>query len=303
MKSDSVFRRNLAIVAALHVAFVSVLFFAGKFQRKPRVENIVWLEGGSIGGGESADGDAEPAAPEPAPAPEPEPTPLPPEPEPEAKPELIKPPSELPMATPEPATPKPTTPKPITPKPLTPKPPTPKPATPKPATAKPATPKKTSPKPSATAVAKATSKPGDTTKATPGIAKSAVAGSTPGTKPGGNGPGSGNGKGPGKTGSGTGASEHGWYFSMIRERFMARWAQPTDIQRGGADVITLVKLRINADGTIASYKIITESGYPQMEESVLRAVEKVTQIDPLPAGLNTDGFLDVPLQFKLDQGQ
>jgi acetolactate synthase small subunit len=34
---------------------------------------------------------------------------------------------------------------------------------------------------------------------------------------------------------------------MIRDRFMARWAQPTDIQRGGADVITMVKLRINAE--------------------------------------------------------
>lgn len=294
MKSNSVFRRNLIIVAALHVAFVGALFFAGKFSGNPPVENIMWIEGGSIGGGEPGEGEPEPP-PEPVTStPEPEPEPLVPEPEPEP-PTLIKPPSELTLSTPEPATPKP-----VTPKPHTPKPATPKPATPKPATAKPATPKKASPKPSATASAKAKATPSDPAKGTTGTAKSGTAATE---KPGGNGVGPGNGKGPGKTGSGTGASEHGWYFSMIRERFMARWAQPTDIQRGGADVITLVKLRINADGAIASYKIVTESGYPQMEESVLRAVEKVTQIDPLPAGLNTDGFLDVPLQFKLDQGQ
>lgn len=308
MKSDPAFRRNLLIVAALHVAFVGALYLAGKLQPKPKVETITWLDGGSIGGGEPGAGEPEPPTPEPeAPPPLPE---LPP-PEPAPAPTLITPPppSEIAVATPAPATPKPETPRPATPKPATPKPATPKPVTPR-TTPKPkpkATPK-TTPKPAAEETGKPKSSPSEKPKGTPGAAKTsdtiASAGSGNSTaKGGGNGAGTGNGKGPGKAGGGTGASEFGWYFSMIRDRFMARWVQPTDIQRGGADVITMVKLRINADGTIASHEVVRESGYPQMEESVLRAVEKVQQIDPLPAGLSSDGFLDVPLQFKLDQGQ
>jgi TonB family protein len=228
-----------------------------------------------------------------------------------------QPPSEIvTQATPEPATPKPATPKPETPKPQTPKPITPKPATPKPATPKPATPKttpkatpkKTTPKPGTDSTPKAKATPGEKTTGTPGPKKTDGTATSTNAKPGegktgGNGPGDGNGKGPGKTGNGTGASEYGWYFSMLHDRFHNRWEQPTSIVRAGTDYVTTLKIRIAKDGTISNREIVHSSGNPVMDESVLAAANKVQQIEPLPAGLGNGDSFEIQVNFKLDQGQ
>ncbi len=317
MPEDSAFRRNLLLVAALHVAFVGAVWLLGLWPSKTPPAQVVWLEGGSIGGGEPGEGEAAPppapdmeeAEPEPAPVAEPEKMELiavaPPA-EPPAESEIV-----TPKATPEPATPKPATPKPATPKPIPPKPETPKPATPK---AKPkATPKvapKPKPKPKATPRATAAPKPkpspGDTPKTTPGPKKedsTATNAKSGEGKPGGNGPGTGNGKGSGKTGNGVGEAQFGWYFSMLHDRFHNRWEQPTSIVRAGADFVTTLKIRIAKDGTISQREIVHSSGNPVMDESVLAAANKVQQIDPLPAGLGSGDILEIQVNFKLDQGQ
>jgi len=324
MPPDRTFRRNVAIVAALHVVFVALVYVISSLHNKPAPPQVLWLDGGSIGGGDM------PGENSAAPAPEPEPEPLP---EPAAnqrRPELISvpppppvAPSELvtPQTTPEPATPKPATPKPETPKPTTPKPETPRPATPKPATPKPkpkttpkpkpkATPKpkpstpKATPKDDGEASPKPKASPTDKPESAAGTAKAegtATSGSKSGMT-GGNGPGTGNGKGPGKTGSGSGASEFGWYYSMIHDRFHNRWEQPTSIVRNTQEFVTTLKIRISKDGTILHREIVRTSGDTIMDESVMAAAEKVQQIDPLPAGLGTGDVFEVNIAFKLDQG-
>ena len=318
MPPDRTFRRNVAIVAALHIAFVGLVYLIGSLRAKPAPEQVLWLEGGSIGGGDFPGENS--AAPAPAPEAEPLPDPTPAE----ARPELIAvpppppvAPSELvtPPATPEPATPKPTTPKPETPKPETPKPTTPKPTTPKPATPKPkpkATPKpkpkpstpKATPKPDGETSPKPKAAPAEKAEGTTGAVKAdgeTKTASKTGTT-GGNGPGTGNGKGPGKIGSGSGASEFGWYFSMLHDRFHARWEQPTSIVRNAQEFTTTLKIRISKDGTILHREIVRTSGDTLMDESVMAAAERVQQIDPLPAGLGTGDFFEVNIAFKLDQG-
>ncbi len=291
MTEDRQFRRNFALVAALHLVLLAGLFVFGKLQPRPHPPEILWLDGGSLGGG-GAPETPEPEATPPDPAPKPEP-----EPEPPAVSEII-----LPKATPEP-TPKP---KPATPKPATPKPDTPKPATPKPtpkATPKP-TPK-SSPKPDAGEKPKAT--PSDKPKASPGPRKTdsakseGAAGQGPKSK--GAGTGIGSGKGAGHEGGGARANEFSWYFTMLHDRFHARWEQPTSIVRTGADYVTTLKLRIGKDGTILNREIVNGSGNSAMDESVLAAAGKVTQVDPLPAGLGTGDHFEVKIEFKLDQGQ
>ena len=307
--SDSSFRRNLLIVAALHVVFIGAVWLASEWPGKKPPDQVLWLEGGSVGGGETGAGEPEPVSNPDPPTPEPEPPP---------KMELVQPPplappapSEIvqPKATPAPITPPPATPKPTTPKPTTPKPETPKPTTPK------ATPKATpptSPKPKGTpkdsASPKPKASPAEKPKGTPGAKKTDGAATSteakPGTaKPGGNGPGTGNGKGTGKTGSGTGDPPFGWYFSMLHDRFHNRWEQPTSIVRAGADFVTTLKIRIAKDGTISNREIVNSSGNPVMDESVLAAANKVQQIDPLPAGLGDGEFFEIKVNFKLDQGQ
>ncbi len=322
MPPDRTFRRNVAIVAALHVAFIVAIYVIASLRSKPAPPQIVWLEGGSIGGGNILGENSAPAAP----APEAEPLPEPPPSEPKTELISVPPPPPAPapseLVTPQ-ATPIPETPKPATPKPETPKPETPKPATPKPTTPKPATPK---PKPKATATPKPKPKP-STPKATPkesgesspkpkaptaekaegatGTAKTDGEAKTVGKSgaTGGNGPGTGNGKGPGKAGSGTGASEFGWYFSMLHDRFHNRWEQPTSIVRNAQEFTTTLKLRIGKDGTILHREILRPSGDTLMDESVMAAAEKVQQVDPLPAGLGTGDVFEINIAFKLDQGQ
>ena len=83
---------------------------------------------------------------------------------------------------------------------------------------------------------------------------------------------------------------------MLHDRYYSRWEQPVGI---GQDVVATVKLRIMKDGTIAKHDMIKSSGNPQMDESVMTAVEKVKQIDPLPAGLGNGEYFDLNVAFKV----
>ena len=316
MRPDRTFRRNLLVIAVLHVVAVVLIYLFSLWQGKSKADQVLWLEGGSIGGGNPGSGEP---APEPEKSTEPEPKPEPP---PETKPELLPPPPEksapselvTPKTTPEPTTPKPATPTP-TPKPNTPKPETPKPVTPKPATPKPTpkhTPKPKPATPKATPTAeegedatpKPKASPSAKPKGTPTVAKGEGTTSAASDKPGasgGNGVGTGNGKGPGKAGNGSGASEFGWYLSMIHDRLYSRWDQPTNIAHAAQNIATTLKLRISKDGTILSREIVHPSGDTTMDQSVMTAAERVQQIDPLPAGLGTGDTFEINIAFKLDQ--
>ena len=311
------FRRNLIGVAIGHALILLVLFCAGIFKSKPKPEEVLWLSEGAMGGGESAaaateepEAKREPEIAEPEPVkpekvePIPEPTP-PPKEEKTPDSDIVEP-----KPAPAPTTPKPATPKPATPKPATPK-PTPKPATPKPATPKPATPKATpkdkatadsSPKPKADASPKPKTDDSKKPAGTPGVAKkegdkSGTAKEGTSSKPGTTSGGTGDGTGKGKTGTGKDAiSSFGWYTDMLHDRYYSRWDQPVGI---GQDVVATVKLRIMKDGTIAKHDLVKTSGNPQMDESVMTAVEKVTQIDPLPAGLGNGEYFDLNVAFKV----
>ena len=295
-----VFWRNFRIIAIGHVVLLLALFLAGMLRPEPTPDQVLWLDGGSIGGGESAASEpdmaqADPTSREPEVPPEPEvPVPPPPPVEKIAPSEIVEP-----KPKPVPATPKPATPKPATPKPATPKPATPKPATPKPKETK------ATPKPSASPKSAASSKP----KATPeGTAKASPSPEKPkgatgegkvGAKEGKSGDpgGSGSGKGTGKAGSGSGGiSQFGWYMDSLHDYYYSRWEQPVGL---GQDVIATVKLRIMKDGTVAKHDLVKSSGTPQMDESVMSAVQKVEKIDALPAGLGNGEYFDLNVNFKV----
>ncbi len=299
------FRQTAAFVVGAHALVLIFFALIAKFQHKPEVEQIQWLDGGVMGGGEAGSMNA--AAPEPEP---PEPPPAPPEPEPEAPKPPPEPTSDLavPQATPPPATPKPETPKPATPKPATPKPTTPK---PKPATPKP--PKKTTPK--ASPKKSASPKPASSPKPSPKVSPGAAAASPkPAPKEGeghgdstaaadkaggGKGASVGEGKGKGTAGNGPGAgkpSDFGWYFSSLRDRYYAVWAPPS-VPDAGSLVVTL-KLRVKRDGTVLGHELIKSSGNSLMDGSVLAAAEQVPKIDPLPPGLGKEDVVEIPINFK-----
>lgn len=301
------FRTNLALTAFVHLVVLLGFFLAARFQPKPKVEQIMWLDGGLAGGGAPATSAPLPA-PEPDPEPEPEVIPDPPKPEPAPTPppqpsapsEIVEP---KPKATPPP-TPVPT------PKPATPKPATPKPATPKPKATPRATPKATpakaaSPKPQASP-ARTTPKPETDggAKASPAPVKSegnaaAEKASTGKTKGAGSNDTTGEGKGKGTAGSGTGAgkpSDFGWYFSLLRDKFYAVWSPPT--VPDGASLVVRLKIRVKRDGTVLGSELVKSSGNSLMDGSVLEAARQVTQIDPLPNGLGKGDVIEIPVDFQ-----
>lgn len=301
------FWQTASFVVAAHAFVLIVCAIAAKFQSKPKIEQIQWLDGGTMGGGDLGAAPAPPPEPEPPtpipepPDPVPEPPPPPPAPEPTS--ELAVPKATPPPATPEPATPKPATPKPTTPKPSTPT-PKPKPKTtpkPTPKASPKATPKKAaSPKPSASP--KASPKAGASASPKPAAkADGDGNGESPGAEKTGSGKGAGvgEGKGKGTAGNGPGAgkpSDFGWYFASLRDHYYAVWAPPS--VPDAASLVVTLRIRVKRDGTVLGHELVKSSGNSLMDGSVLAAAEQVTKIDPLPPGLGKEDIVEIPVNFK-----
>ena len=310
---DRQLRRNLIWVALFHLVLIGLFVWFSLREKKP-VEEITWLDSSDLAAMVEQLQEEVRENPTPTPTPTPKPTPR--------KPSPQEPPSEIPLATPTPTptpTPKPTptpTPKPTptpTPKPTptpTPK-PTPTPTPTPPPTATPTqtptpTPKPTptaTPKPSPTATPKAsptatpkatptgTPKPGPTVKPAEAVKPSDSSSSGSGA--------GGSGAGTQSGGSGD-PSRFGYYLELIHDRFYSQWEQPTSLYGGGTRFSTTVEIRIEKDGRISNFRIITPSGNFVMDESVEKAGRRVSRIDPLPDGLGQGGSYTVRINFELD---
>jgi TonB family protein len=336
MPKDVRFWRNVALIGLAHIALVVGLIRWSRETKPVTAQSVVWMNGGA------GDAAASPATAETPPAVLPKParveeTPVP-EPEraptverEEDRPVLTSARSDIQLPTPTPvAKPSPTPPAKPSPKP-TPK-PTPK-ATPK-QTPKPTPKPKAKPKPTSTpkkvVVAKASPKPSPKVKPTPAateeeadqtdtaeeekkkIAKAALEKAKEmetdsGPKKavaaqGGNGKGSSAGAG-GHAGGAGGESQFGWYGSMLHDRFYSEWVQPNTNLTSGAKASALVKIRIEKDGRISSFEIIKPSGNAVVDDSVTAVAKRVTQVDPLPAGLGSGEHYDVKINFELNSDQ
>ena len=301
MSKDARFWRNVTLIALAHIALLVGLIrwslHAKSLSNAQRnAQSIVWI--GSV---ENGAGETKSAAPSPIKvlAARAEPTPLKSDEPEDEKPLLTAAKSEIQLPTPKPAatstpTPKQTaspTPKAkATPK-LTPK-PTPKKtvlakASPKPSPKVKPTPAKSGEKAEQTDIntekkkiaTNATGKNGSSSQASSEKTSSA-------------------GKG-GHAGGGSSASEFGWYGNMLHDRFYSAWIQPTTNITSGNRISTLVKVRIEKDGRVSNFEIIKPSENVVVNESVAAIAQRVTQVDPLPAGFGNGDHYDVKINFEL----
>ena len=104
----------------------------------------------------------------------------------------------------------------------------------------------------------------------------------------------------GRAGGGSSASEFGWYGNMLHDRFYSAWIQPTTNVPSGIKVSTLVKVRIEKDGRVSNFEIIKPSENVVVDESVAAIAKRVSQVDPLPAGLGKGDHYDVKINFELN---
>jgi TonB family protein len=103
-------------------------------------------------------------------------------------------------------------------------------------------------------------------------------------------------------GTGTGGGKYhpyALYLSQIRAIMYEAWQQPSSLI-GQKGLVTDVEIRIQRDGQITSKKISTSSGNSQMDDSVLRALEKVERVPELPAGFG-GSYQDITIDFELTE--
>jgi colicin import membrane protein len=328
MSRDARFWRNVTIIALVHVAILLGLIRWSRETKRSRAKDIVWMNAGAGEASEAVTQSAMSSSTAPVPkeellpTPTPEITPEPTKPEKTEEDEPVLPAakSDIQLSTP---TPKPTpsatrtpAPKPTPTAKPTPK-PTPKPtATPKPSPKKLLAKASPKPKPSASPKAKAENEESDATKKKKAIAKAALAKegaseengassekptkkatAAHGSKKSGSAGAEGDGSGAG------GASEFGWYGNMLHDRLYSEWVQPTTVVASGAKISALVKIRIEKDGTVSDFKIIKPSGNVVIDESVEAVAKRVTQVDPLPAGLVDGDHYDVNINFEFNPSE
>lgn len=288
MPRDASFWRNAAIVAVLHIIVLAgVARWSGNAKQLPPPQ-VVWLDAGALSAATNAVQSTQvalvaPEEEEPAPVPEPQPADdslMIPTPPPSEVEQPAPPPTPAPTSTPRPTPPPKAAPK-STPQP-----------TPKKALAK------TTPKPSASpkkqlAVKKPAPKSPPKTE-TPAEAESAPAAESPGTTEG-----SSSGSGSGASGA-TSASDVGWYGKMLHDRFHGEWVQPKTAAATGSRMSALVQLRIEKDGRVSDFRIVSSSGNVVVDESIAAVAKRVTRVDAPPAALSASGHYDVRIRFELD---
>ena len=303
MRARFTFWRNFALIAGLHAAAIVTLTRWSRGSATALTQNVVWLNGSA--------GQAEPASAKPALQPASITTSAP-----AATPEEDKADEDdqsaptadseihLPRSTPTASASAKPAPAPKVkvnpPRPPKPKPtakPSPKPSPKKLLVAKNAN-KSSSPPPKPPEIEAKHEPPNETSptpSAPPSVSDStrpAAADNNPASK----GLGHGNG---GHAGGGAGQGRFGWYGSMLHDRFYSEWVQPGNISGGSGGNSVLVKLRIEKDGRVSSFDIVRPSGNAEIDESVRAAAKRVTQVDPLPAGLGSGDHYDVKIKFEL----
>ncbi len=304
------FRRNVIIIAALHVLLLGGLWlFAVWRNSAQQADALDWLDGGGdLAASEKAqptpEDDAQPDDETPTPAPEQTPPP-----------DENAPPSQivLPGASPAAITPTPRpTPKP-TPTPReTPTPkedtPTPKPR-PKPSPSHKPKPKSStsprkhpSPKPSAHKSHSPDEENESETDEQAAFQKATDHSPAPGQGDHGTVPGSGGGNrgGKGHAGGGSSGGDFSGYYSKLYQTFYNSWDQPTSILTPNSKFSALVKIRIEKDGAISDVSLDQPSGNELMDQSVMEAAHRVSKVDPLPEGLGDGGSYEVKINFELD---
>lgn len=285
------FWRNAILIAAGHAAVVvGIVRFTGGFKKPEMTKDVVWLQTEALTA--VALEAAPPARPTPAETAVPELTAVP---RPEEDAIELPTPTPPPTATPEASTTPPPLPT-VTPKPT--RTPTPRPTqTPRASPKKKATPRKTTPASTPTRASTPAKKPSPTssptasaTSAAPPDAKGTENGS-PAESPAG--------QAVGRGGSAGSKSALALYRGILHNRFYGAWSQPTTSVPAGSTFAATVRLRIEKDGRVSSFRVVRSSGNVIVDESIAAIANRVTQVDPPPEALVAIPY-EVSIRFELN---
>ena len=93
------------------------------------------------------------------------------------------------------------------------------------------------------------------------------------------------------------ASEMDWYYALVRADMYEAWEQPS----GAGTMVGLVaqvSINVMRDGTITSRSLSRSSGNSTMDASVMKAVNRVYRLKPLP-GSFSGSSKNITIDFEL----
>ncbi|MDD4736579.1 MAG: TonB family protein [Kiritimatiellae bacterium] len=88
-----------------------------------------------------------------------------------------------------------------------------------------------------------------------------------------------------------------WYYREVQQAMFDRWQQPSDLA-AAAGRVTRVSIRVMKNGTITRRELVSSSGVPLMDSSVMTAIESVPRLSPLPGTFLGDSK-DIIIDFQL----
>ena len=85
------------------------------------------------------------------------------------------------------------------------------------------------------------------------------------------------------------------YMTLLYETLYRSWVQPTSVMPG---TTATALIRVERDGRISRRELTRRSGQPAMDESVQRALNALTRLQPLPAEIRGTHY-DFTIEFEL----
>ncbi len=85
------------------------------------------------------------------------------------------------------------------------------------------------------------------------------------------------------------------YHALLHETIYRAWSQPSGVLPGSRAV---ARIRVQRDGRISQREIIRSSRSSAMDDSILRALEAVSSVSPLPSVLSGSHH-DFTIEFEL----
>lgn len=91
-------------------------------------------------------------------------------------------------------------------------------------------------------------------------------------------------------------SRFGWYVDVIKQKVAQNWYLQ-EVQPGTpAGATVYIQFTVARDGSVSDPRISTSSGFPSLDSSGLRAIQRVDNFGPLPPGYN-ESSLNVLYHF------
>ena len=104
--------------------------------------------------------------------------------------------------------------------------------------------------------------------------------------------------GAGAAGGSTAALQS--YFAKVEPVIHREWKPPQTVVSSSREVEAHVRLRVAADGTVESLKLVKPTGNVEVDKSIEDALQRVKKLDRPPAELLKNGVLEASVEFVLE---